>query len=55
MRVGTYLGIPVKVNPLFFVLLLGAASLAFFPSLLSSLPLSSGMKPLTSLLRDYIT
>ncbi|HHT73479.1 MAG TPA: peptidase M50 [Firmicutes bacterium] len=31
MRVGTYLGIPVKVNPLFFVLLLGAALFGLLP------------------------
>lgn len=34
MRVGTYLGIPFKVNPLFFVLLLGAAAFGLLPQVL---------------------
>lgn len=34
MRVGSYLGIPVKVNPLFFVLLLGAAAFGLLPQAL---------------------
>ena len=33
MRVGSYLGIPVKVNPL-FVLLLGAAAFGLLPQAL---------------------
>src|SRR5690554_5485070 len=34
MRVGSYLGIPFKVNPLFFVLLLGAAAFGLLPQVL---------------------
>ena len=34
MRVGSYLGIPFRVNPLFFVLLLGAAAAGLLPQVL---------------------
>ena len=34
MRVGSYLGIPFRVNPLFFVLLLGAAAFGLLPQVL---------------------